>query len=135
VAEKPKPYFLYETRYLRDSVGRRIEFQQLLPGSPDPGPEHFHEFIGLASVNLVINGMSNPLPIRFNIPGVKDVLQAFKVFDALAQKAAEDAKAKVESGLLRAQLTAGGRAGAAAGLGTPGANGGGKEPRRLIELG
>lgn len=128
------PCYQYETRYFRDSKGRRIEFQQLLPGSLDPGPEHFHEFIGLASVNLIINGVSNPLPVRFNIPGVKNVLQAFQVFDALAQKAAEDAKAKVESKLTRAALLAGGQAGLAAGLGAqPGKNG--SEPRRLIELG
>lgn len=131
-AKPTAPLHQYETRYCRDSEGRRIEFRQLLPGSTDPGPEHFSEFLGTVTVNLVVAGVSNPLPVQFNIPGVRDVMGAFKVFDGLAQKAAEQAKARMESSLMRAQLAAGGRAGAAAGLGVPGRNG---EPRRLIELG
>jgi hypothetical protein len=100
------PYHAWETRILQDSEGRTIEFRQLIPGSPDPGPAHFQEMTGVTHLMMTIHHptqgqVSRSVPVRFNIPygdgGVPDPAAAFKVFDKLAEKAAEEAKEDLDA--------------------------------------
>ena len=107
-AEPQVPFHVYESRIINDSRGRQIEFRQLVPGSADPGKEHFHELIGMTTITIraqLVPGMppdEQALPVPFNIPmgeggGVPDIMAAFKVFDILADKAREEARTKLEA--------------------------------------
>lgn len=93
------PYHIFETRYLADRDGRRIEFRQLVPGSPDPGGV-FHPLTGIARLVLTVAGTPHDIPVRFTIPygaqGVPDIAFAFKVFDQLAERALKEAQEKLE---------------------------------------
>ncbi len=102
------PYHAWETRLLQDTEGRTIEFRQLIPGCPDPGPEHFTELEGITHLMMSVQHptrglLSMSVPVRFKIPmgpgGVPDVKAAFTVFDALALKAQEIAKVDLEAKL------------------------------------